>query len=242
MVYFIGSLKYKLVKIGYTSTSVDKRRSSLNTSCPFELTVLYTVEGDQSTEFELQQRFSDYHMRGEWYRIAGELAWYIGQETNYEELVMKDIVAVKHGIADLCFQLQLNGTIPEREIANFAEGREQICLKLLENIKKHNEDRIAQGLRAESPLRLFREKAEDVVQSEKKAKYEELVAAGTQQEHDAYYQTIEKGWQPTQCNLSEMLQELRLKPIAEGGITEEQYKVAMRSGVMLLSKERRSKR
>lgn len=75
-VYFMGNLKYKFCKIGY-SNNPNKRLSSIQIGCPFTLEIIKTIEGSQEREKKTQKYFKKYKERGEWYRIEGELKDYL---------------------------------------------------------------------------------------------------------------------------------------------------------------------
>jgi len=70
MIYFLATeSEPTLFKVGFTSGNVFKRMKSIQTGCPYKLSVYATVNGNQSTEREIHQRFNDYKLNGEWFRL-----------------------------------------------------------------------------------------------------------------------------------------------------------------------------
>ena len=67
MIYFIES-ESGHVKIGYTSVPIKSRLSALQTSCPFKLKLLKTIDGGRKKEKELHYIFRNSHFRGEWFK------------------------------------------------------------------------------------------------------------------------------------------------------------------------------
>lgn len=72
-VYFISYGEGAPIKIGYTSTPVDRRLAGLQTSAPHKLIVLGEMEGTRADEQALHARFDADRMRGEWFRPSAEL-------------------------------------------------------------------------------------------------------------------------------------------------------------------------
>lgn len=77
-VYLIGNLEEKVVKIG-KSDCIRLRLNQIQTYCHFELSVLKTTTGLLEKEEDLHKRFKKYNIRGEWFRIEGELEDYINE-------------------------------------------------------------------------------------------------------------------------------------------------------------------
>lgn len=77
-VYLIGNLEEKVVKIG-KSDCIRLRLNQIQTYCHFELSILKTTTGLLEKEAELHERFRKYNIRGEWFRIEGELEDYINE-------------------------------------------------------------------------------------------------------------------------------------------------------------------
>lgn len=75
-VYFITDGDRGTVKIGF-STDPKSRMASLQTSTPSKLELLATIEGDMQTERQLHQRFAEYRVSGEWFRLADDLVEFI---------------------------------------------------------------------------------------------------------------------------------------------------------------------
>lgn len=69
------------VKIGWTAKDPELRLRSMQTGNPRRLELLGTVRGTLATEAILHDRFSRYHLVGEWFDPAPELLSYIGAES-----------------------------------------------------------------------------------------------------------------------------------------------------------------
>ena len=68
-VYFILDKQSGAVKIG-ASSNPDQRLKGLQTAHPFELRLLFYVEGK---ERDYHDEFVRFHLRGEWFRYTGRL-------------------------------------------------------------------------------------------------------------------------------------------------------------------------
>lgn len=81
-IYFIGNLEYNFVKIGY-SKNPKKRIQSIQTGCPFPLTILRTEKGNVDHEKRYHDKFKKFNTYGEWFKIEGELSELLGvKKTN----------------------------------------------------------------------------------------------------------------------------------------------------------------
>ena len=69
------------VKIGFTSGEVNKRLKQLNTGSPYQLYILWWVEGDLNKEKELHDKFSYLRIKenGEWFEAGIDLIKYINE-------------------------------------------------------------------------------------------------------------------------------------------------------------------
>ena len=67
VVYVIGNADNRLVKIGTTTASADKRLSGIQTMSPSLLSVLWTTPGGRELEQELHRRFAAERRHGEWF-------------------------------------------------------------------------------------------------------------------------------------------------------------------------------
>lgn len=72
VVYFIGSMRGELVKIGY-ATDLANRMRHLQTGSPVKLEVLAAVIGGIGLEREYHRRFAEFREHGEWFRRTPEV-------------------------------------------------------------------------------------------------------------------------------------------------------------------------
>lgn len=73
-VYFIKM--GNAVKIGFT-TSIGRRLSAIQTSCPEPAEVIKVVPGSQATEQFFHDHFAKYRLRGEWFSLEGNLVAFL---------------------------------------------------------------------------------------------------------------------------------------------------------------------
>jgi hypothetical protein len=66
-VYFIRALPDGPVKIGYTEFDPSKRRSELQTGCPWPIKVIGAIVGDRRKEMEMHAALSVWRLSGEWF-------------------------------------------------------------------------------------------------------------------------------------------------------------------------------
>lgn len=78
-VYFIRDANVPEVKIGYSGW-VDHRLNTLRSQTRRELQLLRTIPGDMKDEKALHRRFQEYRIEGEWFRLEGKLARFIGRK------------------------------------------------------------------------------------------------------------------------------------------------------------------
>lgn len=76
-VYFIKSTISHEIKIGFTSSKVSKRLSTIQTSHPYKLELLAEVPGDRKFEKSLHKKFERYRLNGEWFRPHPDIISYI---------------------------------------------------------------------------------------------------------------------------------------------------------------------
>lgn len=76
-VYFIAAGEF--VKIGW-SISVPERLKALQTSSSRKLTVLRVIPGEREDEAKFHREFAEHRAEGEWFRIEGTLAAFLGTE------------------------------------------------------------------------------------------------------------------------------------------------------------------
>lgn len=72
VVYFIGSRRGELVKIGFAADLTSRLRH-LQTGSPVKLEVLAAIAGGVSLERDYHRQFGDQRERGEWFRRSPEI-------------------------------------------------------------------------------------------------------------------------------------------------------------------------
>ena len=77
MIYFIQQGTDGPIKIGYTSGSVERRISTLQTASPEKLHLIAKGNGTKVNESMLHQMFSDERLNGEWFKPSERLIEYI---------------------------------------------------------------------------------------------------------------------------------------------------------------------
>lgn len=71
-VYLIGCKENKTMKIGY-SKDIKSRLTSLQTSSPYQLTVLSNIKGSKNLEKNLHKEFGYLRINREWFRWSNEI-------------------------------------------------------------------------------------------------------------------------------------------------------------------------
>lgn len=77
MIYFIQAGKNGPIKIGHTESDIASRMAQLQTGCPYELKLLWTIHGNQEKEAEIHSDFEEERIRGEWFHPSEMLLEYI---------------------------------------------------------------------------------------------------------------------------------------------------------------------
>lgn len=77
MIYFVQGIQSKLIKIGYTDTSLESRLKTLQSGSPDILRVIGTAHGSRREEQFLHRLFARYNVYGEWFNPSPELLDYI---------------------------------------------------------------------------------------------------------------------------------------------------------------------
>lgn len=77
MIYFALAVGSRTVKIGHTTGRPESRLSALATGCPHDLVLLHTEEGDTQRESQLHSMYAEWRVRGEWFRLEGDLVWHL---------------------------------------------------------------------------------------------------------------------------------------------------------------------
>lgn len=78
MIYFLRAVGTEFVKIGHCGSDILKRRSAIQTGCPFDLVVEATRPGNQIDENDLHEELNDKRVRGEWFRLTREEVYDLG--------------------------------------------------------------------------------------------------------------------------------------------------------------------
>ncbi len=81
MIYFVQCGKNGPVKIGCTG-NVEDRITQMQTSCPYELKLLWKINGGKEDEAELHEQWKHERIRGEWFRPSRQLLEYIETEAS----------------------------------------------------------------------------------------------------------------------------------------------------------------
>jgi hypothetical protein len=77
-IYFAQPVGGGPIKIGFAlERNLKARLMVLQVFCPFDLTVLATIEGSMIDERRLHDRFADLRIRGEWFQPGPELVAFI---------------------------------------------------------------------------------------------------------------------------------------------------------------------
>jgi hypothetical protein len=77
VVYVLGEESMERVKIGRTIGNVHNRIAALQTGCPSKLRLVFVLRADATLERELHARFAAQRVRGEWFRLEGDLGAFI---------------------------------------------------------------------------------------------------------------------------------------------------------------------
>ena len=81
MVYFIRGKESGNIKIGF-STNPDKRKSNLQTAHYEELEFIGIMNGSLEDEAKIKAMFSEFNIRGEWYRPDREIMDFVEKNAN----------------------------------------------------------------------------------------------------------------------------------------------------------------
>ncbi|TNE74955.1 GIY-YIG nuclease family protein [bacterium] len=71
-IYIIGNLTHGVVKIGF-SKNPETRLATLQTGCPYKLSLIHSYIGTQKAEYALHRKYQEYKTQGEWFSYRGEL-------------------------------------------------------------------------------------------------------------------------------------------------------------------------
>lgn len=59
MIYFLSVLEDEYIKIGYTARNIEKRKAALQTGNPYEIEIIFTIEGTLKQEKEIHRGLSE---------------------------------------------------------------------------------------------------------------------------------------------------------------------------------------
>lgn len=82
VVYFVRA--GSRVKIGFTK-DISSRMNSLQTASAVDLNLVLTMDGDRNFEAEMHERFSDYWIKGEWFRWCKEISLFVAKEKSRQK-------------------------------------------------------------------------------------------------------------------------------------------------------------
>lgn len=129
MIYFIRKGIDGPIKIGFTSSSVEKRIAQLQTGHHEKLYLLGTITGSISDEISIHKELSNYHIHGEWFESKPELLmtisdvienkreWYYFRQVKLNKLVIE------------CKELRLL-VVELREKNRILENEKELKIKL----------------------------------------------------------------------------------------------------------------
>lgn len=126
MIYFIQSDDGP-IKIGWTIRSVENRLATLQIGTHHKLSILATLPGGKYLEKEIQEKFKDIHIRGEWYKNDKNLLNYIDNNASShefkEDISWQKLCRFEPGLRNLekrCYRIKDN-----------AHGLENFCANAL---------------------------------------------------------------------------------------------------------------
>jgi len=84
MIYFIES-ESGHIKVGYCDSNIYDRLCNMKTMNPFKLTLLKVIPGERKEETEILKKFSNFIVRGEWFRADKEIYRFIKEQPDFED-------------------------------------------------------------------------------------------------------------------------------------------------------------
>lgn len=119
--YFIRATEHDFVKIGYT-TNVEARLVNLQTGCPYDLEIMHVLRGAESTELFFHKKFAKSHVRGEWFRLSGEIERYVcclkmGYPGDWLENFRLSCLTLSMRLLILSFAVFVTGLYPQGDVA-----------------------------------------------------------------------------------------------------------------------------
>lgn len=78
-VYFVLCVEANAVKIGFTHGLVEKRLSSIQTGCPYELKLVAAIKGTRLLESQFHKRYANLNIGFEWFRFEGKLLNFVNK-------------------------------------------------------------------------------------------------------------------------------------------------------------------
>lgn len=87
MIYLVTCPDNNTCKIGY-SADPNKRVKALSTSSPFDLVLHSTITGEITDEKLLHDKFKEYNLRGEWFKLTTSIVDYFTNYTNDSSLLV----------------------------------------------------------------------------------------------------------------------------------------------------------
>ena len=77
--YLLNAKGTCFYKIGITKKNIEKRISNLQTGCPYKLTLILEIEGNNDTEKELHNEYQNFKEHGEWFKFEDDEIKYVIQ-------------------------------------------------------------------------------------------------------------------------------------------------------------------
>ena len=93
MVYLIRSGDTDMYKIGYTSGQIKKRMKSLQTGCPYPLSIVKVINDNQHKEKWLHEKFDMYRKHGEWFKLDNETLIDVCDSMDEENIKLGDAIS-----------------------------------------------------------------------------------------------------------------------------------------------------
>jgi hypothetical protein len=116
MIYFMSILNGEYIKIGYTGQAIDKRRCALQTGNPYEIEVLFSVEGSLQQEQSIHKSLKEAFARVKVFNNPTN-EWYPGENPMIKTLISSvKRFGIDHSIAVINNIHQWKKRVREQEV------------------------------------------------------------------------------------------------------------------------------